>query len=277
MNVIKTTTRVLELSCPPLAKLWAKTLFFRPTGKRRAEPQGFEARWMSVTRDGGSKRLVRVYTTGSGPAVLLLHGWGGSAQSFESLGTLLAGQGYRAIAFDGPAHGVSPGSTTNLKELADIARFLDQLCGGFHLVVGHSFGGMVAAFAISRGLRTHALALIAAPNATSFILDQYQTIIGASHATRSFIQKQVEAITAIPVEAANVPDLIHQASPQKLIIHDIEDQRVPISEARANHRAWQDAQYLETTGLGHSRILRDADIGQQILAFANRSGMALSA
>ncbi|MDT1028360.1 alpha/beta hydrolase, partial [Pseudomonas paraeruginosa] len=46
---------------------------------------------------------------GEGPAVLLLHGWGGRPTQFAHLSEQLVGAGYCVFALDAPAHGRSPG------------------------------------------------------------------------------------------------------------------------------------------------------------------------
>ncbi|MGZ5446135.1 MAG: alpha/beta hydrolase [Thermoanaerobaculia bacterium] len=53
------------------------------------------------------RRLQRAWSWGEGPAVLLVHGWGGHAAQFQSFVEPLVRAGFRAIAFDAPSHGSS--------------------------------------------------------------------------------------------------------------------------------------------------------------------------
>ena len=49
--------------------------------------------------------------------------------------------GYRVIAYDQPAHGVSEGKLTGLPDFADVLAELAWHHGGVHAVIGHSLGG----------------------------------------------------------------------------------------------------------------------------------------
>src|SRR5215470_10874422 len=58
---------------------------------------------------GPPKRRVTAYTWGDGPAVLLVHGWGGNAGHLAGFVDPLLAAGFRAVAVDLPGHGRSAG------------------------------------------------------------------------------------------------------------------------------------------------------------------------
>ena len=71
--------------------------------------------WETVLLQQGSplklaNRLV-ARTFGTGPRVLLVHGWEGRGVNLGKFIAPLVDAGYQAIALDGPAHGESPGKT----------------------------------------------------------------------------------------------------------------------------------------------------------------------
>jgi len=87
--------------------------------------------------------------TGDGPVqVLWLHGWGRSHRDFSQAAALLAAHGVASVALDFPGFGASP-----LPSVAGGARWyaellrpvLTELSDQPLIVVGHSFGGRVAA------------------------------------------------------------------------------------------------------------------------------------
>jgi pimeloyl-ACP methyl ester carboxylesterase len=45
-----------------------------------------------------------------------------------------------------------------------------------------------------------------------------------------------------------------------LVIHDRQDREVPIAEGRRHLRNWPHARLMETSGLGHSRMLNDPSV-----------------
>ena len=52
-----------------------------------------------------------------------------------------------------------------------------------------------------------------------------------------------------------------------LIIHDENDQDVPIVNAEELAQHWPQAELVKTNGLGHRRILRDPSVIKKMLAF----------
>jgi pimeloyl-ACP methyl ester carboxylesterase len=52
-----------------------------------------------------------------------------------------------------------------------------------------------------------------------------------------------------------------------LIIHDLDDKDVHITQARANHQEWKNSELVETKGLGHRLILSDQQVIQKIIDF----------
>jgi pimeloyl-ACP methyl ester carboxylesterase len=83
---------------------------------------------------------IRCYEGGSGPPLLLVHGFGGAAWNFSELVPLLPGR--RLLVPDLPGHGgSSPLPATSLAGFADV---LATLLDGPTDVVGHSMGGVVA-------------------------------------------------------------------------------------------------------------------------------------
>ena len=119
------------------------------------------SRYMTI--DGYRLHLLEA---GVGPAVLLLHGFAGSAEDWRPTGELLARAGYRALAVDGLGFGRSakPGDAPYSLELATrlYAGLLDALgLGGAH-VVAHSMGGKYAlALALLQPARVASLTLVA--------------------------------------------------------------------------------------------------------------------
>lgn len=83
---------------------------------------------------------------GEGRAVLLLHGWGGSGESFAPVSRRLAELGMRAVSIDFPGFGKSPAPDASWS-LDDYARTTYAFIREKHLegcdVVAHSFGGRV--------------------------------------------------------------------------------------------------------------------------------------
>jgi pimeloyl-ACP methyl ester carboxylesterase len=109
---------------------------------------------------------LHLLEAGRGPAVLLLHGFAGSAEDWRPTGAALAALGYRALAVDALGFGRSakPGDAPYSLELMArlYARLLDELGLSRAAFVAHSMGGKYAmAMALLHPERVAALALVA--------------------------------------------------------------------------------------------------------------------
>jgi len=79
-------------------------------------------------------------------AVFLLHGVGGGKEAWAHNQPVLAGQGFRTVAWDMPGYGASPplSPCTNVR-LADALKTLIEHVGAKrNVLLGHSMGGMIA-------------------------------------------------------------------------------------------------------------------------------------
>jgi len=100
---------------------------------------------MRMTMDDGV--ALEVTDTGTGPGLLLVHGFGGAKEDFADHIDALAA-GHRVVSFDHRGHGESdkpsdPSAYSLDRMAADVLTVADGL--GFHTfrLLGHSMGGMV--------------------------------------------------------------------------------------------------------------------------------------
>jgi len=108
---------------------------------------------------------LEVRESGAGPALLLVHGFGGAKEDFADHVDALAAR-YRVVIFDHRGHGESDGpddvAAYSLDRMAaDTLQVADALgIDGFRLL-GHSMGGMVARrLLLAHGERVQALVLM---------------------------------------------------------------------------------------------------------------------
>jgi pimeloyl-ACP methyl ester carboxylesterase len=123
---------------------------------------GLEAK--TLVADG---TRIRYVAAGAGPAVVLIHGFGGFGASMytwrHTIGPLAAA-GFHVIAFDNRGSGFSDKPATGYGN-ADYTRLVVALLDSLHItdavLVGHSMGGEIAAeVALAHPERVRALALL---------------------------------------------------------------------------------------------------------------------
>src|SRR5437899_11190669 len=111
---------------------------------------------------------LHVEVEGSGPAVVLAHGFGGSARNFLPQARAL-GDRYRIVRFDARGHARSEAPAeaaayTPDAFVADLARVLDQVGAAAAVVGGLSMGaGTALRFALAHPERVQGLVLAAFP------------------------------------------------------------------------------------------------------------------
>ena len=252
---------------PALAARWAEALFFTPPRPRKSRsllPPGAEALTLQ-SRFG----RVAVWSWGSGPAVYLVHGWGGRAEQLGAFVAPLVARGLRAIAIDGPGHGASTGRRSSGVEigraLADVAAQLGSPRG----VIAHSLGAAAVTFAVREGLRVERLVFIGAPADPLTWVERFGRRLGLSRAVMAEMRRQSEARIQARWEDLPLVALrgLAQPPPPLLVVHDRDDREVPWADGAAIAAAWPGARLLETSGLGHRRVLRDPAVVASVASF----------
>ncbi|MCC2974354.1 alpha/beta fold hydrolase [Massilia sp. IC2-476] len=129
-----------------LAGIGLAASFFYVRAKTRQAEQENPPQGKFVDIDG-----VRLHylERGAGPVLVLLHGNGVYSKDFETSGLIeAAAKHYRVIAFDRPGFGYSDRPRTTVwtpdKQAALLQRALEQLGVESAIVLGHSWGTMVA-------------------------------------------------------------------------------------------------------------------------------------
>lgn len=243
----------------------------------RTRPSLDGARWLA-----GGRRLdvrlhgqpLRAWSWGQGPAVLLVHGWGGNAGQMRVLGQALLERGLRVVAFDAPAHGASGpsrlgGGRVSMIEIAEALRVVAAAAGPLAGLVAHSGGCTATALAMREGWAGPGrIAFIAPFSLPSMAIEPFGRAIGASARVTARFRARVERRFGRPWTDFDIPSLpgLRQLPPL-LLVHDREDREVPWAHGDAVARAWPGARLLTVRGLGHRRLLRDGTVLSQVAEF----------
>jgi pimeloyl-ACP methyl ester carboxylesterase len=212
---------------------------------------------------------VDVTAWGRGPAIYLVHGWGGRASQWSSFVEPLAAAGLKVVAFDAPGHGASKATRTSIPHFAAALTAVVDSVGPARAIVGHSMGGVSAALALARGLSAERIALIGSPADPTEIFAAVLARIGLPKRFYPAIWEKFETEYGFDSDELPVrPPELGQALPA-LVVHDRDDREVPYASADRILRAWPGATLVTTSGLGHQRILRDPGVIRKVVAFAS--------
>lgn len=213
---------------------------------------------------------IPVWTWGEGPPVLLLHGWGGRAAQMAPFVGPLVDAGLQAVAVDGPAHGEASGRHTSVAHFASMVRALSDNVGGFEAAVTHSMGGSAVALAVSQGLNLGRAVFVAPPTDLEKFLSLFLRTIGLEQAQREKALNRASRRYALPRGGLSMAHNLSRSRMPFLVIHDRQDDKASFPEAESFVAALPQGEMLVTEGLGHNRILSDAEVIKATLRFVTR-------
>jgi pimeloyl-ACP methyl ester carboxylesterase len=241
---------------------WAGRLTFwafcTPVQRRRIEhPLFAEAEAFTLPGD------LRAWKWGDGPAVFLVHGWGGSSGQLLGWVPGLVERGFSVVAIDQAAHGSSPGLQTNAGRMAETLLTLSRRVGAPVAIVAHSLGGVVSHFAVAQGLRPEAVVLVSSPAAPELFYRRMLKFAG--YRKRDELVRAVGRYLGRPFSDFVVgPALVDTPT---LLVHDRGDREVALEHHHALGQAMPSASRMLTDGLGHNRILNDSTVINSGLRF----------
>lgn len=260
---------------PSLAVRAAYRLFGTPLPPKwlnRRVP--WDASWR-IERWPFERASVTVYSRSAashGPVALLAHGWGGHARQMLPLAEALIQQGLHPVLIEMPAHGRSAGSVSNLPQFARaieyVAARLLQEGHALRAVVAHSLAANAAAYAAGRGLAAERLVLVAPPASPREYTRLFAHVFGLSEATRAAMQDRIEAREGILMPQFEPDAAGPRIRVPTLVVHDREDSINRFADGVAFAQAIGGAQLFATEGLGHRRLLKDAQVLGKVAIFA---------
>lgn len=256
----------------PQAAAWAADqLLTRPRGRNPPQPWEQDPALQGQPRvlPGGLHALEWGST---GPVVLAAHGWRGRPTQFGQIASALVAGGLRVVALDAPGHGRSPGRRATPRLVADALLQAGAALGDVSAVIGHSLGGAAAAIAIEFGLPTRKLVLLGAPSRPSRMISGFADRAGLPPRARLALDRRFDAHAGRPVAQLDVVALELPAGVEALVVHDEDDEVIPVGEARRLEAAWPAARFLYTRGLGHRNLLADAAVVEAVTAFVTDRG-----
>lgn len=267
LPLIRAGLRALTVAAPPLAVRAAAALFRTPPRHKTsdAERQLLAAGRMRRLRAGSSE--IATWTWGEGPTMILVHGWGSRGARLGSFVEPLVSSGYSVVTFDSPAHGDSSGRLSSLPQFIEALLAVARSHKSIDGIVAHSMGGAAAALAMARGLEVERAVFLAPAANPGAYTRLFADILGIPNGIRERMERHFEEQFGLRWEEFDVTRSVSSYSIPLLVFHDREDREVAWGDGDAITRAWPGAELVTTRGLGHIRIVHDADIVRRAVAF----------
>ncbi|PKM29980.1 MAG: hypothetical protein CVV07_09895 [Gammaproteobacteria bacterium HGW-Gammaproteobacteria-11] len=239
----------------------------RPNTSRQQWSEAFDGFTRSTLCIQGHQ--VPLWVKGSGPTVLLVHGWERDHFAMGGFVSPLLEANFQVAALDLPGHGEADGKQAPLpllaRSIAEVAATLTQPC----TVIAHSIGAAMTALAAEDfGLTPHSVVLISAPRgAEDYALAQAKRQGLGRRAIQHMIVQIAEALGE-PLERYRVDNALTSMTAPILLVHAEDDAIVPLSDARDNLHA-PTARPLWLPVGGHNRILADQQMIAGVLGWIN--------
>jgi hypothetical protein len=261
---IGATLDSLARVAPGLAGQAAMELWRRPGRPAKVRPDERVVHAAArVSTTGPRGREVVTYSWGSGVRpVLLVHGWAARASRFAELVSALLADGWSPVAYDAWAHGATRGPARTVPDHQVVIAELADRFGAFEGVVAHSFGVPVTLYAARHGLEAGRLVAISGMGDFGTLVDTFCLRLGAGPTVNRELRRAIERRWFDGDTGIWERFSAHPAPGRDLlVVHDTGDRVVDRGQADLVTAAYGPrATLLETSGLGHARILRDPGV-----------------
>jgi pimeloyl-ACP methyl ester carboxylesterase len=271
-NVRMAVTGWLLRSLDALAPAASERLLWRlfSTPQRQRPPcdprvDGLQAQPLAVDSPAG--RRLAAWTWGTGPTVLLVHGWSGHAGQMVAFIRPLVEAGFKVAAFDQPAHGQSAGKRTHMLEFRQALLAMAATIGPLEGIVAHSLGGSAAVLAMDRGLVARRVALLAPPLDPPTFMRAFAGRLGLPPHRAATLSENIAAWVRADIGERDVRTVAASLALPALIVHDDGDRAVPHDHGRAMAASWPGARFLSVTGHGHNRMLAAPAVVAAVVSF----------
>jgi len=222
---------------------------------------------MSISRLAADVEIYRMEAEGE--KVLLVHGWNGRAGQFHAIAQSCHDAGLDVTALDLPGHGKSDDRHTALPEFVDAISEIYAHHGPFDHVIGHSIGAIAVLNGPRFGLTFRKIVTISIPaTKVRSLFQSFTEMFGLS----------VEKYTDLLIERASKkynadpnsfdPCIVSKdLDSEVLIIHCRDDEDAGVSESIQLNTMVDGSELYVASGLGHRRILRDAEVVSRVVDF----------
>lgn len=271
--ILRAAFGLTEHIAPRAAGRYATRLWLTvpPTPATDPQPDGGEPFEVRV-----GPGTVRGASHGDGPAVYLMHGWGGIGGQLSALIEPLRCNGFRVVLFDAPSHGRSdpgacgPGRTHGVEFAAALSAVTARF-GPAHAVIAHSMGVLPTMLLRQDGLAVDRIVLIAPAQDVGGHLDRFAAQVGMGPRTRRAMDERIAELVGRPVADLDNRRLADSAdSVPLLVVHDRGDRETSHAQSVALVERWAGpATMISTDGLGHRRILADPSVVGEVVQFVD--------
>lgn len=214
------------------------------------------------------QKKINVYYSGASlKKILLVHGWSGRGTQLVKFAEAFEKLGFQIVSFDAPAHGKSPGNTTLMPDFIASILEIEKQFGPFEAAVGHSLGGMSLLNAVKEGFKIKRLTIIGSGDIVKDIIEDFVQKLQLDSKITDLLRIHFEKRSHRTMDSYSSYYAAKSVLIPVLLIHDQDDEEVPVSCAHHIHQHLPDSELMITENLGHRKILGDEAVIQKTIQF----------
>ena len=259
--------KLLEVISPKLVTLFASKLFRTPL-KHKIPKRELEMDKNTLQQKvtvATIKKEIVVYQYGKGKRkILLVHGWSGRGTQLVKIADEFLNLGFQTISFDAPAHGKSKGNTTLMPEFIASILEVEKQFGPFEFAIGHSLGGMAVLNAIKQNLKIKKAVIIGSGDRVQDIIDDFIKKLQLQPKIGMLLKNYFEKKNNTTMDSFSSYQVAKEVKMPVLIIHDENDDEIPVNAAFNIQKHLQHGKIVITKGLGHRKILGNKAVIESI-------------
>jgi len=215
-----------------------------------------------------NNNIYKYYRRGSGPTILLVHGYNTNLGSMVAIAEDLIEQGFKVVLFDAPAHGEAIGTKTDPVEVREVIRKISNQLGEIHAVIGYSLGVLWTLAAWNNDFRAKTLISIASPSNQRFLVEKFVQLNQIKNELAEALVKELERRFGETVWVDFSPsEIVKTIGVPGLIIHGKNDDFIPPDHAEQLGSNWTNAKVEMLEGVGHFDILGSPKARQLITTY----------
>ena len=274
-RALRTFFEFLWNTTPRLSKRVAKRLLFAPSRYRTTPLENHYLDTGSRFEISVHGKVVKCWKWGSGPSILLAHGWNGRGIQLHHFIEPLLRKGYSVIAYDAPGHGESQGKTSSYFEFTDTIRMLLSSSNGHHIqgVIAHSLGASATVNSMVKENEALKVVLIAPALRLAEVLCFYFDHIGVPKHLYHSLVKEYEDQFGYSMQHDNPSNLLKEINSRILIVHDKDDPTIPYFDSKELADEFQNIALHTTERLGHKKLLTDRSVIDVIVNYFKEQKM----
>ena len=252
----------------------AARLFLQPRRETNAGDAPPFAQAERADIDFSGNRLA-LWRAGTGPAVLMVHGWQGTSADMQPFVAPLLDAGFSVVAIDLPAHGASEGTSASLVDFVHALHRVREHVGAIHAVIAHSASSPAVVEVLKEGCRVEAAVLISPLARYLDIALQFGVAAGLGRSGTMQMLGELRAL-GVDVMSLNAPEAARSLDIPALIVHSDDDRVLSPTFGREIADAWPRARFMRVDGLGHRKILSSPDVVNAATSFIVQARLPVS-